>query len=60
MTKKQTYSIEKENGLKAIPQSNDNSPSDLIRDGVNNAAGMWSDRKDLPYFESNRKSLDRD
>ena len=66
---------EEQGGLKDIAKSTGKKQSALIREAVDklikeasvdyqskvidNAAGMWIDRKDLPDFNSNRQSWDR-
>jgi hypothetical protein len=66
---------EEQGGLKAIARSTGRKQSELIREAVdkliqtasaehhkeiiNNAAGIWSDRTDLPALEKTRQSWDR-
>ncbi len=63
------------NGLLALAETSGKKQSELIREAldrflaqfeetriqtaVENAAGMWKDRDDLPDFEATRRSLDR-
>jgi hypothetical protein len=63
------------NGLLALAETSGKKQSELIREAVDrllahfeksrtqaalqNAAGMWKDRDDLPDFEATRHSLDR-
>jgi len=63
------------NGLLALAETSGKRQSELIREAIDrllahfekarvqtalqNAAGMWKDRDDLPDFEATRRSLDR-
>ena len=63
------------NGLLALAEASGKKQSELIREAVDrflakfeetriqilleNAAGMWKDRDDLPDFNATRRSLDR-
>ena len=67
---------DEKDGLDALAKSTDKKQSELIREAVdklldlsagdrrkrilNEAAGMWKNRTDLPDFEALRRSWDRD
>ena len=51
--------LAEEDKIKATATSIRDQQSTLTIKTVDKAAGIWTDRKDLPNFKSNRQSWDR-